>query len=139
MIDLDFKVLKLIYRSEKPLKIGKISKLLDIPHQTLNSCIGRLKEQGLVNWKAYYDVLLTEKGYTLANEIIRHAQLMEILLYEELGLTVEEAHTESEKFNLLFDCNTINKICEKYGHPKKSPCGEIILNSCGCFCRENFN
>ena len=68
--------------------------------------------------------------------MIRHAKLMEILLTEELDLNVKEAHEESEKFNLLLSCNIINRICEKYNHPSKCPCGEVILNSSGCHCEE---
>jgi Mn-dependent DtxR family transcriptional regulator len=61
---------------------------------------------------------------------------LELFLFNELDMSIEEAHEESEKFALLFSCNTINKICEKYNHPKECPCGEAILNSNDCYCSE---
>ena len=136
MLDLDYKVLKILYRSSKPLKVGDISKLLEIPHSTVGTCIKRLEKGNYVIYKRYQPVVLSERGMDLAIELIRHAKLMEILLTEELYLNVKEAHEESEKFNLLLSCNIINRICEKYNHPNKSPCGEVILNSSDCYCEE---
>ena len=136
MLDLDYKILKLLYRSQKSLKVGEISKIMDLPHSTVGTCIKRLEKEKYVIYKRYQPVLLSDKGKDLAIELIRHAKLMEKLLFEELGLSIEEAHEESEKFNLLFSCSTINKICEKYNHPTTSPCGELILNSKDCHCDE---
>jgi DtxR family Mn-dependent transcriptional regulator len=136
LIDLDYKILKILYRSPKSLKVGEISKLMDLPHSTIGTCIKRLEKENYVIYKRYQPVSLSEHGKDLAIELIRHAKLMEILLFEELGLSVEDAHEESEKFNLLFSCSTINKICDKYNHPTRSPCGELILNSNDCYCNE---
>lgn len=137
MLDLDYKVLKILYRSPTLLKVGEISKLLNLPHSTIGTCIKRLEKKKYVLYKRYQPVILTKNGKNLSIELIRHAKLMEKLLFEELKLSVEEAHAESEKFNLLFSCSTINRICEKYNHPTKSPCGELILNTNDCHCDKN--
>jgi len=136
LLDLDYKVLKILYRSSKPVKVGELSKLLELPHSTVGTCIKRLEKGNYVIYKRYQPVNLSEKGINLAIELIRHAKLMEILLIEELDINIEEAHEESEKFNLILSCNIINRICEKYNHPNKSPCGEVILNSNDCYCEE---
>ena len=134
MLDIDYKILKILYRSSKFLKVGQLARILNLPHSTVGSCIKRLENEKLVIYERYKPVALSKEGIDLAKELIRHAQLLELLLFKELNLKNEEAHEESEKFNLLFSCNTINKICEKYGHPKECPCGENILNSNNCFC-----
>ncbi|MFX1298206.1 MAG: metal-dependent transcriptional regulator [Promethearchaeota archaeon] len=136
MKNLDFKVIKCIYKAGTPLKVGQIARKLNIPHSTIGSCVKRLEEKNLINYIRYKPVHLTEKGKLLALELIRHAQLLEVLLYESLGLTTEDAHSESDKVNLLFSCKTINQICKKYNHPKKCPCGEEILSLSGCSCNE---
>ncbi|MFX1311461.1 MAG: metal-dependent transcriptional regulator [Promethearchaeota archaeon] len=138
MLDLDYRVLKEIYRSSKPLKVGEIAKKLSIPHSTVGSSIKRLEEMKYVVYKRYKPVSLSEKGEDLGAELTRHARLLELLLYNELNLNKEEAHNESEKFHLLFSCNTINKICEKYGHPKYCPCGEEIIDSTQCYCNDRI-
>jgi len=138
MLDLDCIVLKILYRSANPLKVGDLAKTLELPHSTIGSSVKRLEEKNYVVYKRYQPVILSEKGKNLTIEILRHAQLMEILLHCELGLTKEEAHSESEKFNLLFSCNTINRICEKYKHPKECLCGDQILNSQDCHCENHF-
>ena len=134
MQDLDYKVIKFLYRKSVPLKVGKLAKELSIPHSTLGSCIFRLKTKGFVEYEAYREVELTFKGKDLAIELTRHARLLEIFLHYELGLKPELAHHESENLNLLVSCETINKICKKYKHPKKCPCGEVILSSSRCEC-----
>lgn len=136
MSNLDYKVLKYLFESEKPLKIGDIKKDLEIPHSTLGSCIERLEKQEYVDYEPYYEVELTEKGKEMAKELLRHQHLIELLFYKELGLTKELAHKESQKFNLLLSCRTINKICERYGHPQKCPCGAEILDSKNCYCEQ---
>ncbi len=134
MLDLDYIVIKFLYRKSIPLKVGKLAKELSIPHSTLGSCITRLKKKGFVKYEAYREAELTSKGKDLAIELIRHARLLEIFLHYELGVKPELAHRESENLNLLFSCETINKICKKYKHPKKCPCGEVILSSSRCVC-----
>jgi Mn-dependent DtxR family transcriptional regulator len=148
-IDLDNIVLKTILKSGNALKIGEIKKILDqersldhlnisnkngISHSTLGSCIKRLKNQAYVDYEPYHKVYLTKQGFELAKELNRHSRLLELLLFNELGLSSKASHIESEKFSLLFSCEVINKICEKYGHPQKCPCGEPILNSPECTC-----
>ncbi len=134
MQGLDYIVIKYLYRKSVPLKVGKLAKELSIPHSTLGSCVTRLTTNGFVKYEAYREVELTSKGKDLAIELIRHARLLEILLHNELGVKPELAHRESEKLNLLFSCETINEICRKYKHPKKCPCGDVILSSSRCVC-----
>ncbi|MFX1279453.1 MAG: iron dependent repressor, metal binding and dimerization domain protein [Promethearchaeota archaeon] len=151
MIDIDYIVLKTLMRSEGGLKIGEIKKILDndcflthleifhdngISHSTLGSCIKRLKKKGYVDYEPYHKAILTQYGFELAKELNRHSRLLEVLLFNELGLSSKKSHQESEKLSFLLSCEIINKICEKYGHPKKCPCGEPILNSQVCACSE---
>jgi len=143
MLDIDYQILKIIYRSNGNARLKHIQKEMNrtkgvkIPLSTINSCIERLEKEQFVDWVRYSPFKLSERGLDLAKELIRHAQLLEVLLYNELELNAEEAHVESEKFNLLFSCKTINKICEKYGHPLECPCGDTIISSNNCNCEND--
>ncbi len=142
MLDLDYQILKIIYRTNGNARLKHIqeeikgNRDIKIPLSTINSSIERLEKKDYVVWVRYTPLKLTQKGLDLAKELIRHAQLLELLLYNELELSAEEAHGESEKLNLLFSCNTIKKICEKYEHPSECPCGDTILSSINCYCEE---
>lgn len=144
MNDIDYKVLKIIFRNNGKAKIkhiqGELNKygLIDVSYSTIDSCIKRLCVKGFLIWEKYRPIKISKEGEEFSKELIRHSQLLEVLLYKELELTPNEAHQESEKFNLLFSCNTINKICKKYEHPKECPCGEKILNSETCYCDRYF-
>jgi len=135
MIDIDYKTLKYLYRKGNEVKVGQIAREFSIPHSTIGSCIKRLKNKKYLIYKPYGKIKLSKSGIDLAKELIRHAQLFEVFLYNELNLDIEEIHRESEKINFLFSYNIINNICEKYNHPKKCPCGEQILNSNACYCK----
>lgn len=137
MLNLEYHVLKILYRSER-MKVGDISKKMNVAHSTIGSCIKRLENNGYVIYKRYKPVFLSEKGKDLAIELTRHARLLEMLLINELKITAEEAHAECEKFNLLLSCSVIKRICEIYEHPKKCPCGEEILSSSDCICEKEF-
>ena len=134
MIDLDYKVIRFLYSNKKPIKVSQIASKLNKKHTTLGSCVKRLKEKGYVNYEPFHEVKLTNKGNDVAIELLRHERLLELLLFNELEISAEKAHTESMKLNLLLSCDTINKICKKYGHPKKCPCGDDIIDSRSCFC-----
>lgn len=137
MNELDYKVLKYLYRKSNKVKVGTIAEEFSIPHSTVGSCIKRLRDLEHLSYKPYGTIELTESGINLAKELIRHTQLIEVFLYNELNLDREEAHEESEKINFLFSCNVIDKICVKYNHPNKCPCGEKILNSSNCYCKKS--
>lgn len=137
MLDIDYEVLRNLFKNGA-LKVGTLAKNLNYPHSTVGSCIKRLESQGYVNYERYKPVDLSEKGKDFTIELRRHAHLLEILLINELEIKAENAHAECEKINLLFSCDVINKICERYGHPKECPCGEEILNSSGCYCEEDI-
>ena len=142
MLDIDYQILKIIFRNRNNARLKQIQKEfvhingINIPLSTLNSCLERLEKREYIEWIRYRPPFLKEKGAQLAKELLRHAQLLEVFLCNELGLTADEGHKESEKLNLLLSCNTVQKICEKYNHPSISPCGEKILNSRSCSCAE---
>lgn len=142
MLDIDYQILKILYRNKEKVRVKhiqkeiKLKRAIEIPLSTINSCLERLEKKSYIDWIRYSPLQLTEKGAELAKELIRHAQLIELLLYNELDLSADEAHIESEKLNLLFSCNTINKICEKYEHPSECPCGDTIPSSINCYCEK---
>ncbi|MFX0082248.1 MAG: metal-dependent transcriptional regulator [Candidatus Hodarchaeota archaeon] len=137
MLDFEYRVLRLLYR-KYALKVGTIAKEIGVPHSTVGSCVKRLERQGYVIYQRYKPVFLSDKGRDLAIELDRHAHLLEMLLINELEIEAEYAHAECEKFNLLFSCNVINKICERYNHPKECTCGEEISYSTDCFCEKDL-
>lgn len=139
MPDIDFQILKIIFNHNKA-RLKQIQDIylelngIKIPLSTLNSCLERLEKKKYVKWVRYKPPMLTDEGTQLAKELLRHAQLLEVFLCNELELSAEDAHRESEKLNLLLSCNTVQKICEKYNHPSTCPCGDKIMSSRSCSC-----
>lgn len=145
MLDIDYRILKIIFKNNNDARLKQIQKeysgidKINIPLSTLNSSLKRLEKKEYIEWVRYKPPKLKDKGTQLAKELLRHAQLLEVFLCNELGLSVEDAHRESEKLNLLLSCKTVQKICEKYNHPSECPCGEPIVNSRNCYCVKIFD
>ena len=143
MLDIDYQILKIIFRNDEKVRLKKIQseikliKGIKIALSTINSCLERLEKADFINWIRYSHVELTQKGINLAKELLRPTRLLELLLYNELELSVDKAREESEKLNLILSCETINRICEKYNHPNYCPCGKEIPNSESCYCWED--
>ena len=97
MLDLDYQILKIIYRNKDNARLKQIQKEfldsneINIPLSTLNSCLERLEKKEYIEWVRYKPPTLNDKGAQLAKELLRHAQLLEVFLCNELGLSVEEA------------------------------------------------
>lgn len=134
LLEVEYLIIRALNRLKKPLKVGQIASIMEKPHSTIGSCVKRLQGYGYIEYQRYSEVKLTLKGKNLAIELERHAKLLEVLLHNALDMAPQEAHEESKKFNLLLSCSIINKICEKYGHPKFCPCGEEIKNTSNCYC-----
>jgi len=140
MISLDDKILIILHENNAKAKVKHIKLKLDeqdyndIRYSTIDSAISRLSNKKYVIWEKYKPIKLTQAGLNRALEIKRHTHLLSMLLYNELKLSLTEAYEESKKMATLLSCKTINRICEKYDHPKNCHCGERILYSPTCFC-----
>ncbi|MFX1251198.1 MAG: metal-dependent transcriptional regulator [Promethearchaeota archaeon] len=137
---LENQILRLLNDWIRPIRSGDLTRELNrreglkIRASTVNSALERLEKKKLLNWKRYGLVTLTNFGKNEARALARHHRLIEVFLVSELGLSVEQAHKEANLLNPPLSCETINRICEKYSHPEKCPCGSLIESSeiCGC-------
>ena len=131
LLESEKEVLYFLLEWIRPIRIGDLRDRLNKPHSTVNSIIKRLKENGLVTWKRYGTVELTQEGKGVASHFSRHHRLLELFLVDTLELTAKEAHIESEFIAASLTCNLVNKIGQyltnKHGTiPKNCPCGEPI-------------
>ena len=123
-----------------PENVGRLEETLTVSTQALAdqmnikpaSVTGMLKklyELGLVEYEAYKGVRLTEAGYKVAVEVLRHHRLLETYLHEALGYSWDQVHAEAERLEHHISEAFEAKIAEWLGHPSHDPHGDPIPTS----------
>jgi len=91
----------------------------------LSGQAGRLVEDGLVRQGAG-ELVLTERGYQKAKEIIRSHRLAERLLHDVLNLQSEEMEHSACRYEHMMGTEATDSICILLGHPRTCPHGKSI-------------
>lgn len=105
--------LKTIYtlqKTEKSIRVTDIANRLHKTKPTVNYAINNLKAEGLLDYKAYGNILLTEKGEKQAQKILEAYDIMYIFFSEILELDEKKAEKEASKIRATLDDETLNKI-----------------------------
>lgn len=86
----------------------------------------RLASQGLIDYRPYKSVQLTDTGRTLAVAMVRRHRLIETFLVTTLGYGWDEVHDEAERLEHAASDLLIGRIDELLGHPTADPHGDPI-------------
>ena len=97
---------------------------------SVSDMVRKLSDKGLVNYKKYKGVSLTEFGTKTALNLVRKHRLWEVFLVDKLDFTWDEVaeqleHIKSEKL--------IDKLDEHLGFPEVDPHGDPIPSKNGEF------
>jgi len=125
-------ILDFLFRWDRPIRAGDLSAELNIKHTTLNSQLQALENKGLIKWRRYRTISLTDTGIKLAKHLVRHHRILELLFNNLLGMTPEQAHRESVRLFPFCSCVLINKVTKVIGNVHLCPCGYPIPESADC-------
>jgi DtxR family Mn-dependent transcriptional regulator len=135
--------LKAIYKigrkMEKGVNTNSISHELDTKAASVTDMIKRLDEKGLVSYKKYQGVTLTNTGKKVAIEVLRKHRLWELFLVEKLGFGWDEVHDIAEELEHINSTKLINKLDQFLGFPKYDPHGDPIPDKNGTITSRHEN
>jgi DtxR family transcriptional regulator, Mn-dependent transcriptional regulator len=100
--------------------------ILDILPPSVTDMARRLSDAGLVDYRPYRGVSLTDAGREIALKIIRRHRLIELYLVQRLGYALHEVHHEAENLEHAVSDRFIEAIAEKLGDPTVDPHGDPI-------------
>ncbi|MCS7068359.1 MAG: metal-dependent transcriptional regulator [Meiothermus sp.] len=103
-----------------------LAEQMQVRPASVTGMLKKLAELGLVVHEAYRGVRLTEAGYKVALEVLRHHRLIECYLHQALGYGWEEVHAEAEKLEHHISEAFEARIAEWLGHPSHDPHGDAI-------------
>ena len=93
---------------------------------SVTDMIKRLSEKGLVHYKKYQGVHLTEKGTHQALTVIRKHRLWEVFLVEKLDFTWDEVHEVAEQLEHIESEKLIDRLDDLLDNPDFDPHGDPI-------------
>ena len=96
---------------------------------SVGGMIRRMVREGLVDTTANKDVVLTSRGRSSAESIVRRHRLAERLVVDLLGLELHMAHVEAHRLEHAISPILEEKIAEALGNPTTCPFGHPIPGS----------
>ncbi|MFZ9004711.1 MAG: metal-dependent transcriptional regulator, partial [Robiginitalea sp.] len=90
---------------------------------SVTDMVKRLSEKGLVHYKKYQGVRLTEKGTQQALIVIRKHRLWEVFLVEKLDFSWDEVHEVAEQLEHIESEKLIDRLDALLDFPDFDPHG----------------
>jgi DtxR family Mn-dependent transcriptional regulator len=103
-----------------------IAQRLGVSAASASSMVKKLDGLGIVEHVPYRGVGLTERGMSVALEVLRHHRLLERFLVQELGVPWDRVHDEAEVLEHHISEDLEELIAAKLGHPTIDPHGDPI-------------
>ena len=129
--------LKAIYniseRESGSVTTNNIAHAMQTKAASVTDMIKKLAEKELVDYAKYRGVSLTEKGRSLATQLIRKHRLWETFLVDKLGFDWHEVHELAEELEHIRSNELINRLDAFLNYPKFDPHGDPIPNASGRF------
>lgn len=111
-------------------KTTEISRDLGIAPGSVTQMLKKLEGEGYVNYYQYKGVKLTDKGYKIAESIVRKHRLLETFLYNTLGIEMEDLHEQACAMEHSLSDEAERKLCQLLEYPNQCPDDHNIIPVC---------
>lgn len=98
---------------------------------SVSDMLRKLSEKGLIAYRKYYGVQITEEGKKHALEVIRKHRLWEVFLVDKLSFAWDEVHEVAEQLEHIKSTLLIQRLDEFLNYPKFDPHGDPIPDEFG--------
>ena len=103
-----------------------LARLLGVRPASVTGMLRRLADLGLITYRRYRDIALTEAGERSAHAVIRRHRLAERLLTDMLGVPLDQAHDEACRLEHAVSPALEGRMAEALGGPSACPHGHPI-------------
>lgn len=110
-----------------------IAERLQTQASSVTDMIKKLADKGLVAYKPYQGVQLSDQGYQYAIMIIRKHRLWETFLVEKLEFGWDQVHDIAEQLEHIQSPELTDRLDHFLGYPEQDPHGDPIPNAKGEF------
>lgn len=116
---------------DPPISTKALAARMGTTAPNVSDTLKRLAAQGLIEYRPYRPVALTDQGAAYAVAMVRRHRLLESFLVTTLGYRWEEVHDEAERLEHAASEALIERIDALLGHPVVDPHGDPIPTAAG--------
>lgn len=117
----------------KPVSTNAIAEQMDTKPSSVTDMIRKLADKGLIHYKKYMGVSLTEIGTKTALALVRKHRLWEVFLVDKLDFSWDEVHDVAEQLEHIKSDKLIDQLDKHLGFPVVDPHGDPIPSKNGEF------
>ncbi|WP_273568950.1 metal-dependent transcriptional regulator [Maribacter halichondriae] len=110
-----------------------ISEQMETKPSSVTDMVRKLSDKGLINYKKYKGVSLTEIGKKTALGLVRKHRLWEVFLVDKLDFSWDEVHEVAEQLEHIKSEKLIDQMDKLLGFPQVDPHGDPIPSKNGEF------
>ena len=115
----------------EPITPSQLAAKLQLAASSVTEMVKKLASAGLVDHKPYGAVELTDKGRTLALQLLRRHRLIETWLVVQQGFQWDEVHEEADVLEHAMSDRLVESIAASLGNPTRDPHGDPIPTADG--------
>lgn len=124
-------IYKLVTDGLEKVSTNEIAAAVNTKAASVSDMLKKLAEKGLIDYKKYYGVSLTEEGKKTALFIIRRYRLWEVFLVDKLKFNWDEVNAIAEELEHVKAPLLVRRLDEYLGFPKFDPHGDPIPDEFG--------
>lgn len=129
--------IKTIYHLDKgkngTVSTNAVAKQMDTKPSSVTDMMKKLSDKGIVNYRPYRGVNITEYGQKIALSLIRKHRIWEVFLVEKLNFSWDEVHEVAEQLEHIKSEKLIDQLDKHLGYPQVDPHGDPIPSKKGEF------
>ena len=110
-----------------------VAEQMETKPSSVTDMVKKLSDKGLVNYKRYKGVSLTDYGQKTALSIVRKHRLWEVFLVEKLDFSWDEVHEVAEQLEHIKSEKLVDRLDKHLGFPQVDPHGDPIPSKKGEF------
>lgn len=117
----------------QPISTSALAGQMETKPSSVTDMVKRLGEKGLVDYRKYQGVHLTEAGIRQALKVIRRHRLWEVFLLEKLDFSWDEVHEVAEQLEHIESDKLVDRLDALLNYPDFDPHGDPIPDKDGRF------
>jgi len=119
-------IIRLREAKDEPAPLSALANALAITSVSANEMCRKLQEQGLVVYRPYKGVTLTEEGERRGRAVLRRRGLWTVFLAQKLGIEPERAAEVADALEHATPRDVTDRLDDFLGNPRVTPLGDPI-------------
>ena len=98
---------------DSPALAARVAEMLGVSAPSVSEMLKRMEGEGLIERGRRKEALLTPRGRTEAERVVRRHRLIEVLLTQFMGYSPAEAHEQADALGATFTDDMIERIDQR--------------------------